>query len=84
MFRAQEDYIFGNNPDNEGPNALINAAQGYSIYLDWWSAVQNKDQKPVLLLLSVAQDDYTKRVKGFSNWQQGCVTRLAEMRSSIQ
>jgi hypothetical protein len=33
-YAEQIDYIFGDNPDNEGPNAIINAAEGYANYLD--------------------------------------------------
>lgn len=42
MFREQVTYIFGDNPDNEGPNAIINGAEAYKNYLEWWDVIPNE------------------------------------------
>lgn len=84
MFGEQTEYIFGDNPDNEGPNALINAAEGYRNYLEWWNVIQNKDQSPIWNLLSVEQNEFNNRLSAFRNWHRGCVNRLTEMRNSIR
>ena len=83
MFRDQEAYIFGDNPDNEGPNAIINGADAYRNYLEWWNVIPNKDQKPVLNLLSVEHNESQSYLTTFFKWERGCVSRLNEMRNSI-
>lgn len=84
MFREQNTYIFGDNPDNEGPNAIINAAEGYRNYLALWDSISNKNQKPVLNLLSVQRNESQARLAQFFKWQRGCVERVEEMRNSIR
>jgi|GEM_PF-5600078 len=84
MFRDQTEYIFGENPDNDGPYALVNATEGYRYYLDWWNVIQNKDQKPIWNLLSVEQNEFQVRLNTFGKWQRGCMDRLTEMRNSIR
>jgi hypothetical protein len=84
MFREQNEYIFGDNPDNEGPNAIINGADAYRNYLEWWNVIPNKDQKPVLNLLSVEHNESQGFLTTFFKWQRGCVARLNEMRNSIR
>lgn len=83
-FREQNAYIFGDNPDNEGPNAIINASEAYRNYLEWWNAIPNKDQKPILNLLSVEHNESQGYLTTFFKWQRGCVSRLNEMRNSIR
>jgi hypothetical protein len=83
-FEDQTSYIFGDNPDNEGPGALLNAASGYTNYLDSWKAIQNKDNDAVLTLLALANNDLQARLKVYSTWHGQCVNRLAEMRNSIR
>jgi hypothetical protein len=84
MFRDQNEYIFGDNPDNEGPNAIINSAQMYRNYLEWWNVIPNKDQRPILNLLSVEHNESQGHLTTFFKWQRGCVSRLNEMRNSIR
>lgn len=85
-FPEQTEYIFGDNPDNNGPNSLINAAEGLRNFLVDWSAIPNanKDQVPILDLLGVAQNEFHDRLNTFGKWRTGCKTRLAEMRTSIR
>jgi hypothetical protein len=84
MFRQQNAYIFGENPDNEGPNAIINSSEAYRNYLEWWNTIPNKDQKPILNLLSVEHNESQGYLTTFFKWQRGCVSRLNEMRNSIR
>jgi hypothetical protein len=84
MFREQVAYIFGDNPDNEGPNAMINGSEAYRNYLEWWNTIPNKDQRPVLNLLSVERNESQGHLTTFFNWQRGCISRLSEMRNSIR
>jgi hypothetical protein len=86
MFREQTEYIFGDNPDNDGPGALINAAEGYRNYLDWWDTIQTKEkeQRPILNLLTVGQNEFQSRMKTFGKWHGECANRLTEMRNSIR
>jgi YVTN family beta-propeller protein len=39
---CEPDGIFGDNPDNQGPNSLINATESYRNYLEGWDTIQNK------------------------------------------
>jgi hypothetical protein len=84
MFQEQSAYIFGDNPDNEGPNAIINASEMYRNYLEWWNAIPNKDQRPILNLLSIQHNDSDRYLAMFFKWRNGCVSRLNEMRNSIR
>lgn len=84
MFRDQNEYVFGDNPDNEGPHAILNAAVSYDGYLELWSAIVNKDQKPILNLLGLQQNLSEEYLHGFFNWEGGCAHRLNEMRDSIR
>jgi hypothetical protein len=84
MFRDQNEYIFGDNPDNEGPNAIINSAEAYRNYLEWWNTIPNKDQRQILNLLSVEHNESQGYLTTFFKWQRGCVSRLNEMRDSIR
>jgi len=84
-FPNQTEYIFGDNPDNTGPNAIIDAANEYGAELDWWSkAVTDKKDRSALNLLQPQQIEYDNEVKRFIQWQQASSTRLDEMRTSIQ
>jgi hypothetical protein len=84
MFREQSEYIFGDNPDNLGPNAIINSSEAYRNYLEWWNTIPNKDQRPALNLLSVEHNEAQGYLDNFFKWQRGCVARLDEMRGSIR
>ncbi|MFZ0641364.1 MAG: hypothetical protein WAN33_10825 [Candidatus Acidiferrales bacterium] len=84
QFETQEEYIFSENPDNLGPNALINAADSYSNYLERWDVIQNKQERPVLELLALEQIEFERFLNAFANWHQDCMRRLTEMRNSIR
>jgi hypothetical protein len=83
-YQDQTNYIFGDNPDNLGPNKLINAVEAYANYLDRWGKIQNKDQHDVLLLLADEQNNFNDFLNAFMHWIQGCEPRLEEMRKSLQ
>jgi hypothetical protein len=80
----QTDYIFGDNPDNLGPNALINAAAGFANYLHVWSKATNKDQQDALTLLKIQQNDYNDSLYRYFHWVQGSQQRLNQVKQSIQ
>jgi hypothetical protein len=83
-YQDQMRYVFGDNPDNEGPNAIINATEGYANALDQWSSIQDRGSKGALTLLSTAQIESDRYLHTFFSWRQGCETRLAQMKQSIQ
>jgi uncharacterized caspase-like protein len=81
-YSEQTDYIFGDNPDNLGPNALINASEGFANYLGYWSKIANKEQPDVLTLVAIQQNVYQDN--RYFYWIQGCQQRLNQVRQSIQ
>ncbi len=85
-FQEQTNYVFGDNPDNEGPNAVINAAEAYSGYLDRWITIPapNREQRPILDLLEVIQNHFDTYIRNFALWRQGCDRRLSQMKDSIK
>ena len=83
-FGDQTEHIFGDNPDNQGPNALINAVSAYKSFLDAWQTVPKSGSVNRDYFLSVAGIEYQMRMKMFGDWNQGCFTRLTEMRNSIR
>ncbi len=83
-YQDQMNYVFGDNPDNEGPNAIINATGGYANALDQWSSIQDRGSKGALMLLSTAQIESDRYLHTFFTWRQGCETRLAQVKQSIQ
>ena len=84
FYADQTNYIFGDNPDNEGPNTIINAVEGYSNYLDRWIKIQNKEDRSVLDLFDTEQREFNERIRGFALWKQDCERRLEQMKKSIQ
>lgn len=83
-YPEQTDYIFGDSPDNMGPNTLINTAQGFANYLGTWSKIVNKDQQDMLNLVAIQQNDYTESLTRFFHWVQGCQQRLNQVKQSLQ
>jgi hypothetical protein len=83
-YEYQMQYVFGDNPDNEGPNAIINATEGYANALDQWSSIQDRASEGALTLLSTAQTQSDAFLRTFFTWRQGCETRLTQMKQSIQ
>lgn len=80
----QTDYIFGDNPDNLGPNTLINGIEEYVNFLERWSKIQNKDQQEIRFLLADESNRYDEWMRRFSTWLQGCQQRLGQIKKSIQ
>jgi hypothetical protein len=78
-YQDQMSYVFGDNPDNEGPNAIINATEGYANALDQWSSIQDRGSKGALTLLSTAQIESDRYLHTFFSWRQGCETRLGRL-----
>jgi hypothetical protein len=84
LYQEQVDYIFGDNPDNEGPNALINAVEGYSNNIDRWLKIQNREQRAILDLFNDQQREFQSFLSTFSRLWQGSNRRLAEIKKSIE
>jgi hypothetical protein len=84
LFEQQTEYVFGDNPDNHGSGYLIAAPESYRNFLENWKHIQNKGDKSVLNLLYVPHDEYQGYLKSFTDWNDGCRKRLAEMRDSIR
>lgn len=83
-YSGQTNYIFGDNPDNDGPNAVINAVEAYSNYLDRWVRIENKDQRTTLELFEPIQNQFNDYIRRFALWRQASDRRLEQMKSSIQ
>jgi len=83
-YERQRDYVFGDNPDNEGPNALANAMSVYIFQLDQWAALKDRDNPAALNLVKSAEVEYTRYLNTFFKWKGGCDGRLAQMKQSIQ
>jgi hypothetical protein len=83
-YERQRDYVFGDNPDNEGPNALINAMSVYIFQLDQWAALKDRDNPAALNLVKSAGVEYSRYLNTFFKWKGGCDGRLAQMKQSIQ
>jgi len=88
LFNDQTQYVFGDNPDNRGPMALLNAisvAQGYLGASRYVSTEQ--DIGPLAAnryFHGIASAQFQERLKIFIDWNKECFVRLAEMRSSIR
>lgn len=80
----QTGYIFGDNPDNLGPNTLINGVSAFANYLDNWAKISNKDEQSILILLAYQQNEFSDSLNRFMRWIQGCEQRLEQMKKSIQ
>jgi len=81
-YSDQTDYIFGDNPYNLGPNAIINTTEGFANYLTDWAKAANR--KEVLNLVSPQANDYNQMMTRFMQWVQGCRQRLDQVKRSIQ
>jgi hypothetical protein len=84
QFGDQADYIFGDNPDNQGPNALINATSVLKGFLDAWKTIPRSSSIQRDYFYGLAGNEYQMRMKMFGDWNQVCFTRLTEMRNSIR
>ena len=82
-FEEQTAYIFGDNPDNEGPNALLNAVSTFRGFLGAWKTVPTCVTN-ANFFFGLANNQYQTRMKMFADWNGGCLRRLAEMRNSIR
>jgi hypothetical protein len=78
----QTDYIFGENPDNLGPNALINTASGLEYFLADWSKAANREQ--ALNLISTPLNDGTQSLSHYFQWVRESQQRLNQVKQSIQ
>jgi hypothetical protein len=83
-YSEQMEYVFGDNPDNLGPNAIINATEGYANTLDQWSSIKDRENKSALNLLSAPQAESDRFLHTFFDWRGGCETRLQQMKQSIR
>jgi hypothetical protein len=84
QFDDQTQYIFGDNPDNQGPTALINATSVYKGFLQAWKTVPRSGSIHGDYFLGLANNEYQVRMKMFGDWNRGCFSRLTEMRDSIR
>jgi len=85
-YPGQTSFVFGDNPDNLGPNALANAFHSHAYYLEnWGAALQgNRDSAQAINLLSDAKNKFQSELNDFSKWDQGCRKRLEQMKAAIQ
>ena len=79
-FNDQTQYIFGDNPDNLGPNALINSVSVFKGLLDAWKTVPKSSNVRSDYFFGLANNEFQMRMKMFADWNQGCLNRLTEMR----
>jgi len=85
-YPEQTEFVFGDNPDNLGPNTLANAFHSYADYLENWGiALQsNRDSQQAMNILSEAKNKFQFELNNFSAWNQGSRARLVQMKASIQ
>jgi hypothetical protein len=83
-YSDQRDYVFGDNPDNLGPNAIISAAESYANSLDQWSLIKDRENKSALNLLAMPRVESDRSLRTFFDWSRGCETRLEQMKQSIR
>jgi hypothetical protein len=81
-YSTQTNYVFGDNPDNLGPNAIINdASLAYTV--EQWSSIKDRENKSALSLLSGAEADAERSLKVFYDWNSGCQSRLEKLKQSL-
>jgi hypothetical protein len=83
-YSDQMGYVFGDNPDNLGPNSIINATGGYAVNLSRWSAIKDRENKDALNLLEAPRIESERLLHAFFDWERGCKLRLEQMRLSIR
>lgn len=83
-YQEQTAYLFGDNPYNLGPNALINAIEGIANHLTDWSTIPDKSQRPILNIEAAQQNDFEQGLREYFDWITGCQQRLEQIRQSIQ
>ena len=83
-YSAQTSYVFGDNPDNQGPNAIINAASGLAGSLQRWSSIKDRDNRSALDLLRDPHNEATTFLRTFFDWRSGCERRLEQVRQSLK
>jgi hypothetical protein len=82
-YHQQAEYVFGDNPDNLGPNSITNAVEGLANQLERWGAVQNKNDQNVLYLLQPAENEFNQYLGTFSKWYLDSKNRMDEVRKSL-
>jgi hypothetical protein len=83
-YSDQMGYVFGDNPDNLGPNSIINATDSYATNLDQWSSIKDRENKAALNLLEAPRIESERLLHTFFDWKGGCENRLEQMRQSIK
>jgi hypothetical protein len=82
-YQSNIAYIFGADPDN---SALLarNGIDDYLNFLDRWTKIENKNEKPVLQLMWHAQLRFDGFLYGFSHWKNESAARLDQVKKSLQ
>jgi hypothetical protein len=83
-FNDQSEYIFGDNPDNLGPNALLNSLSVLKTFVEHWKGQPHNDSSNGPYFLGLANGEFQRSMKLFGDWNQGCFSRMAEVRNSIR
>jgi hypothetical protein len=81
-YLAQTQTVFGDNPDNLGPNSILNSTGGLAAALEQWSTIQ--DRKAALPLLGTPLNEADEHLRTFFNWERGCEGRLSQLRQSLR
>jgi hypothetical protein len=82
-YERQIVYVFGDNPDNDA--AIIQrAATEYLNYLNSLGQIQSAEDRPILEILFVEQNQYGLSIARFVHWKEDCQRRLEQMRNSVQ
>jgi hypothetical protein len=83
-YSDQMDYVFGDNPDNLGPNSITNAAEGYASSLEQWSSIKDRENKAALNLFSATRVESDRYLQTFFTWERECEKRVDQMKQSIK
>jgi hypothetical protein len=82
-FPNQTEYVFGDNPYNEGLGLLANATEGMANALTSWSKIANRDQRDILNIEAQQQVDFEKNLRQFFDWANVSLPRIRQMRQSL-
>jgi len=84
FYDKQMSQVVGDNPDNLGPNSIINGTDELASSLEQWSRLQDRQRPSALSLLEAPQNEANSYMRTFFIWASGCDARLNELKNSLQ
>lgn len=78
------NFVFGDDPDNPGMNAIMNATTEMANKLEQWSKLSDKETPQALNLLETPSNDAQVHLKTFFAWRDTAESRLAQRKASLK